>query len=136
MERIKIYTDGACRGNPGRGGWGVFIINGQESKKIFGGKKAVKIPFPHYVWPEKNKKLNTSVYKYLNNMSYVKTDAPGFVKDLNTNALLRTDIESLKSHRKMIKNFQYKQDEINTLRKEISDIKEEMKELKQLFLQK
>ena len=38
MERIKIYTDGACRGNPGRGGWGVFIINSQESKKIFGGK--------------------------------------------------------------------------------------------------
>ena len=38
MGRIKIYTDGACRGNPGRGGWGVFIINGQESKKIFGGK--------------------------------------------------------------------------------------------------
>ena len=38
MQRIKIYTDGACRGNPGRGGWGVFIINGQESKKIFGGK--------------------------------------------------------------------------------------------------
>ena len=38
MERIKIYTDGACRGNPGRGGWGVLIINGQESKKIFGGK--------------------------------------------------------------------------------------------------
>ena len=37
MERIKIYTDGACRGNPGRGGWGVLIINGQESKKIFGG---------------------------------------------------------------------------------------------------
>ena len=69
-------------------------------------------------------------------MSYAKTDAPGFVKDLNTNALLRTDIESLKSHRKMVKKFQYKQDEINTLRKEISDIKEEMKELKQLFLQK
>ena len=38
MERIKIYTDGACRGNPGRGGWGVFIINGPESKKLFGGK--------------------------------------------------------------------------------------------------
>ena len=38
MERIKIYTDGACRGNPGRGGWGVFIINGQENKKKFGGK--------------------------------------------------------------------------------------------------
>ena len=41
MERIKIYTDGACRGNPGIGGWGVFIINGQESKKIFGGKNLI-----------------------------------------------------------------------------------------------
>ena len=38
MERIKIYTDGACRGNPGRGGWGVFIMNGKDSKKIYGGK--------------------------------------------------------------------------------------------------
>ena len=36
----------------------------------------------------------------------------------------------------MVKNFEYKQDEINTLRIEISDIKKEMKELKQLFLQK
>lgn len=69
-------------------------------------------------------------------MTYIKTDVPGYVKDLNTKAVLRNDIESLRSHRKMIKNFQYKQDEINTLRKEISDIKEEMKELKQLFLQK
>ena len=57
-------------------------------------------------------------------------------KDLNTKAILRNDLESLKSHRKMVKNFEYKQDEINTLRKEISDIKKEMKELKQLFLQK
>ena len=72
----------------------------------------------------------------MHNMSYVKTDATGYVKDLNTKAILRNDVESLRSHRKMFKNFEHKQDEINTLRKEISDIKEEMKELKQLFLQK
>ena len=31
-ESIKIYTDGACRGNPGPGGWGALIIeNGEET---------------------------------------------------------------------------------------------------------
>tara|TARA_B100001063_G_scaffold45580_1_gene39385 strand:+ start:524 stop:955 length:432 start_codon:yes stop_codon:yes gene_type:complete len=38
MEIIKIYTDGACRGNPGQGGWGVYIMNSDGSKKLFGGK--------------------------------------------------------------------------------------------------
>jgi|TARA_B100001094_G_scaffold61061_1_gene56681 ribonuclease HI len=34
---IKVYTDGACKGNPGLGGWGVYIqINGSE-KDLYGG---------------------------------------------------------------------------------------------------
>ena len=35
---IKVYTDGACKGNPGRGGWGVLIIDGQSRKEFYGGK--------------------------------------------------------------------------------------------------
>ena len=34
---IKVYTDGACRGNPGPGGWGVYILDGNEQKELFGG---------------------------------------------------------------------------------------------------
>lgn len=34
---ITVYTDGACSGNPGAGGWGVFIISEQETKKLHGG---------------------------------------------------------------------------------------------------
>lgn len=35
---IEIYTDGACKGNPGPGGWGVFLrYNGYE-KELFGGE--------------------------------------------------------------------------------------------------
>ena len=34
---IIVYTDGACRGNPGPGGWGVYILDGNEQKELFGG---------------------------------------------------------------------------------------------------
>ena len=38
MKQVSIYTDGACRGNPGRGGWGVVLVyNGQE-KELSGGE--------------------------------------------------------------------------------------------------
>ena len=36
---INIYTDGACRGNPGDGGWGVLIKYENTSKEIYGGEK-------------------------------------------------------------------------------------------------
>ncbi|MFL2691410.1 MAG: ribonuclease HI [Gammaproteobacteria bacterium] len=36
---IKVYTDGACRGNPGPGGWGVFIIYNDSTKELFDGQK-------------------------------------------------------------------------------------------------
>ncbi len=34
---IEIYTDGACRGNPGPGGWGVLLISGKRRKTMYGG---------------------------------------------------------------------------------------------------
>ena len=37
MNEVEIYTDGACRGNPGPGGWGVWMIAGDHEKELFGG---------------------------------------------------------------------------------------------------
>ncbi len=37
--KIKIYTDGACVGNPGPGGWAAIIIFQDEKKELFGGEK-------------------------------------------------------------------------------------------------
>ncbi len=36
---IFIYTDGACKGNPGRGGWGALMIYNNTQKEFFGGEK-------------------------------------------------------------------------------------------------
>ena len=35
---VEIYTDGACRGNPGVGGWGALLISGGERKTLHGGE--------------------------------------------------------------------------------------------------
>jgi ribonuclease HI len=35
---VIIYTDGACKGNPGPGGWGALLIAGEHRKEIFGGE--------------------------------------------------------------------------------------------------
>ena len=37
--KVKIYTDGACVGNPGPGGWGAVILEENFKKEIFGGEK-------------------------------------------------------------------------------------------------
>ena len=38
MNKIEIYTDGACKGNPGPGGWGVLLRSGRHEKELFGGE--------------------------------------------------------------------------------------------------
>ena len=38
MKQVIIYTDGACRGNPGPGGWGALIKFESAEKEIFGGQ--------------------------------------------------------------------------------------------------
>jgi ribonuclease HI len=37
---VTIYTDGACKGNPGPGGWGALLVFGTREKEIFGGDPA------------------------------------------------------------------------------------------------
>jgi len=39
MSEVVIYADGACRGNPGPGGWGAWLKSGEHEKEIFGGDK-------------------------------------------------------------------------------------------------
>jgi ribonuclease HI len=36
QKHIRVYTDGACRGNPGPGGWGVLLRYAEHEKKLYG----------------------------------------------------------------------------------------------------
>ena len=38
MKKVDIYTDGACRNNPGRGGWGAILVYGGREKELSGGE--------------------------------------------------------------------------------------------------
>ena len=38
MKHVYIYTDGACRGNPGRGGWGAVLVYEGREKELSGGE--------------------------------------------------------------------------------------------------
>ena len=38
MNEVQIYTDGACKGNPGPGGWGAWLKSGGTEKDLFGGE--------------------------------------------------------------------------------------------------
>lgn len=39
MKEVTIYTDGACSGNPGPGGWGAILLYGKHKKELSGGNK-------------------------------------------------------------------------------------------------
>ena len=38
-KHVEIYTDGACRGNPGKGGWGAILVYGKYEKEMSGGER-------------------------------------------------------------------------------------------------
>ena len=37
-QRVVIYTDGACKGNPGPGGWGAWLRSGEHERELWGGE--------------------------------------------------------------------------------------------------
>ena len=38
LQKVEAFTDGACKGNPGAGGWGVLLRYNQHEKKLYGGQ--------------------------------------------------------------------------------------------------
>lgn len=39
MDKVQIFTDGACRGNPGPGGWGAILRFGEHERELYGAER-------------------------------------------------------------------------------------------------
>ena len=80
---IKIYTDGACIGNPGPGGWAAILLNENEKKEIFGGEKlttnnrmellAVIIDLEDSVPSDQKVEARSNLLSYLDTKDFDKT---------------------------------------------------------------
>ena len=82
MKDVKIYTDGACSGNPGAGGWGVVIINDKDILKFSGYEKATT-----------------------NNRMELRAAIEGISKiSIETKIILSTDSKYVKDAKKPVKN--------------------------------
>lgn len=83
MKNVKIYTDGACSGNPGKGGWAAILIYGEHTKEIAGfeenttnnrmelmavieGLRCLKEPCEVEVYSDSSYVINTFVKGWIN----------------------------------------------------------------------
>ena len=60
MKHVDVYTDGACRGNPGRGGWGAVLVYRGQEKELSGGdivKEANRIITEYKTGRKRKKRL-------------------------------------------------------------------------------
>jgi len=86
---IKIYTDGACSGNPGPGGWAAVILIGALKKELFGGEKSTTnnrmeltaaIKALEYCSTSKDNNLLNSDTKIFTDSVYVKKGITEWIK--------------------------------------------------------
>ena len=102
---VKIYTDGACIGNPGPGGWGAIIISGNEKKELFGGEKlttnnrmelTAAIKALEY-YNKEEKKISSMPIKIYTDSVYLKEGITNWISNWEKNNWKTSDKKSVKN---------------------------------------
>jgi ribonuclease HI len=103
---ITIYTDGACVGNPGPGGWAAIIINEKGKKNIFGGEKlttnnrmelTAAIKALEYCNEKNGKQLSLLSIKIITDSTYVKDGITIWVNKWKKNNWKTADKKNVKN---------------------------------------
>ena len=103
---IKIYTDGACVGNPGPGGWAAIVLFENKKKELFGGEKlttnnrmelTAAIKALEYCAREEKKQLSLKDVKIFTDSVYVKEGITVWVNSWEKNNWKTADKKNVKN---------------------------------------
>ncbi len=103
---IKIYTDGACIGNPGPGGWAAIVLFENKKKELFGGEKlttnnrmelTAAIKALEYYAREEKKQLSLKNVKIFTDSVYVKDGITVWVNNWEKNNWKTADKKNVKN---------------------------------------
>ena len=103
---IKIYTDGACVGNPGPGGWAAIILLENEKKELFGGEKhttnnrmelTAAIKGLEYCNTQEGKQLSIKEIKIYTDSVYLKEGITSWINNWEKNNWKTADKKNVKN---------------------------------------
>ena len=103
---IKIYTDGACIGNPGPGGWAAIILSENDKKELFGGEKlttnnrmelTAAIKALEYCYNQNEKQLSLRQIKIYTDSTYVKEGITVWINSWIKNNWKTSDKKNVKN---------------------------------------
>jgi len=104
--KINIYTDGACVGNPGPGGWATIIIKENKKKELFGGEKlttnnrmelTAAIKGLEYCHSEKEEQPSLKEIKIYTDSIYLKEGITTWIEKWEKNNWKTTDKKNVKN---------------------------------------
>ena len=103
---IKIYTDGACVGNPGPGGWAAIILLENEKKELFGGERLTTnnrmeliaaIKGLEYCSKQKEKQPSLKLVRIFTDSTYVKEGITVWINNWEKNNWKTADKKNVKN---------------------------------------
>ena len=104
--KINIYTDGACVGNPGPGGWAAIIIQENKKKELFGGEKlttnnrmelTAAIKGLEYCDSQEEKQLSLKEIKIFTDSIYLKEGITTWISNWEKNNWKTADKKNVKN---------------------------------------
>ena len=104
--QIKIYTDGACVGNPGPGGWAAIVLLEKEKKELFGGEKlttnnrmelTAAIKSLEYCDSQEGKQLSLKEIKIYTDSVYLKEGITNWIINWEKNNWKTADKKNVKN---------------------------------------